>query len=167
MTRRDLQCVHEPFGDAYYFGPERLGDRYEDDEKAREESGFANSTYRSIFDKIAKDNAEVLPPLPPSSRSCHCTLSSFVVRPGRILPTVCFGQLGIIVASSGINAHFSTQNEETSKPMLTKIRASAHLSKTWRNTGFPQQASPGLQPSALRCPTTVAVLGQIPMSSPL
>jgi hypothetical protein len=60
MTRKDLQCVHEPFGDAYYFGPERLGDRYEgaENEKERQESGFANSTYRSIFDKIAKDNAE-------------------------------------------------------------------------------------------------------------
>jgi hypothetical protein len=61
MTRRDLKCVHEPFGDAYYFGPERLGYRYEgpENEQARQESGYANSTYRSIFDRIAKDNAEV------------------------------------------------------------------------------------------------------------
>ena len=61
MTRKDLQCVHEPFGDAYYFGPERIGYRYEgpENEKARQESGFSNSTYRSIFDKIAKDNSEV------------------------------------------------------------------------------------------------------------
>ena len=61
MTRKDLQCVHEPFGDAYYFGPERLGYRYEgaENEEIREESGYANSTYRSIFDRIAKDNAEV------------------------------------------------------------------------------------------------------------
>ncbi|KAF9695635.1 hypothetical protein EKO04_006406 [Ascochyta lentis] len=60
MTRRDLQCVHEPFGDAYYFGPERIGYRYEgpDMEKERQESGYANSTYRTIFDRIAKDNAE-------------------------------------------------------------------------------------------------------------
>lgn len=60
MTRKDLQCVHEPFGDAYYFGPERLGYRYEgsENEQARQESGYANSTFRSIFDKIAKDNAE-------------------------------------------------------------------------------------------------------------
>ena len=61
MTRRDLKCVHEPFGDAYYFGPERMGYRYEGTEnaEAREESGYVNSTYRSIFDRIAKDNAEV------------------------------------------------------------------------------------------------------------
>ena len=61
MTRKDLKCVHEPFGDAYYFGPERLGYRYEgpENEQARQESGYANSTFRSIFDRIAKDNAEV------------------------------------------------------------------------------------------------------------
>lgn len=60
MTRRDtLKCVHEPFGDAFYFGPERLGTRYENDEKAREESGFSQSTYRSIFENIMEENAEV------------------------------------------------------------------------------------------------------------
>jgi hypothetical protein len=59
MTRRDtLQCVHEPFGDAYYFGPERLAERYEGDEQARKESGYSQSTYRTIFDRIAKDNSE-------------------------------------------------------------------------------------------------------------
>lgn len=60
MTQRDtLQCVHEPFGDAFYFGPERLGTRYENDEKARAESGFSESTYKSIFDNIMRENSEV------------------------------------------------------------------------------------------------------------
>lgn len=60
MTRHEtLQCVHEPFGDAYYFGPERLAERYEEDAKAREESGYKDSTYRTIFDRIAKENSEV------------------------------------------------------------------------------------------------------------
>lgn len=60
MTRHEtLQCVHEPFGDAYYFGPERLAERYESDPKARKESGYENSTYRTIFDRIAKENSEV------------------------------------------------------------------------------------------------------------
>jgi len=60
MTRRDtLKCIHEPFGDAWYFGPERLGTRYENDEKARLQSGFAESTYKSIFDRIERDNSEV------------------------------------------------------------------------------------------------------------
>ncbi|KAL5117996.1 helicase [Pleosporales sp. CAS-2024a] len=59
MTRHDtLQCVHEPFGDAYYFGPERLAERYESDAQARKESGYSESTYRTIFDRIAKENSE-------------------------------------------------------------------------------------------------------------
>ena len=57
--RKTLQCVHEPFGDAFYFGPERLGTRYENDEKSRTESGFADSTFKSIFDGIMKENSEV------------------------------------------------------------------------------------------------------------
>ncbi|KAI5227685.1 hypothetical protein E4T40_02441 [Aureobasidium subglaciale] len=61
MTQRDtLQCVHEPFGDAFYFGPERLSDRYEKDQKARTESGFENSTYKTIFDNIMKENEELM-----------------------------------------------------------------------------------------------------------
>ena len=60
MTRhKTLQCVHEPFGDAYYFGPERLAERYENDPKGREESGYTESTYRTIFDRIARENSEV------------------------------------------------------------------------------------------------------------
>lgn len=59
MTRhKTLQCVHEPFGDAYYFGPERLAERYESDPEARKESGYSESTYRTIFDRIAKENSE-------------------------------------------------------------------------------------------------------------
>ncbi|EKD20539.1 uncharacterized protein L3040_004171 [Drepanopeziza brunnea f. sp. 'multigermtubi'] len=59
MTRQDtLRCVHEPFGDAFYFGPERLSARYEDDEKARQESGFANSSFKSIFERIEKEGKE-------------------------------------------------------------------------------------------------------------
>lgn len=60
MTRRDtLTCVHEPFGDAFYFGPERLSDRYEKDEKERIESGFSDSTYRTILDRIEREGSEV------------------------------------------------------------------------------------------------------------
>jgi hypothetical protein len=60
MTRhKTLQCVHEPFGDAYYFGPERLAERYESDPQARRESGYSESTYRTIFDRIARENSEV------------------------------------------------------------------------------------------------------------
>jgi hypothetical protein len=62
MTRREaLTCVHEPFGDAFYFGPERLSDRYENDEKAREESGFADSTFKTIFERLERESAQVRP----------------------------------------------------------------------------------------------------------
>jgi hypothetical protein len=59
MTRKNLTCIHEPFGDAFYFGPERLGTRYENDEKARQESGFADSTYQTILDRIDHESEEV------------------------------------------------------------------------------------------------------------
>ncbi len=65
MTRRgSLQCVHEPFGDAFYYGPERLSSRYENDEKQRVESGFSNSTYQTILDRFERESAEVrtIPP---------------------------------------------------------------------------------------------------------
>ena len=60
MTRRDsLQCIHEPFGDAFYYGPERLGSRYENDEQARIGSGFSGSTYKTILERIDMESAEV------------------------------------------------------------------------------------------------------------
>ncbi|ESZ92991.1 hypothetical protein SBOR_6612 [Sclerotinia borealis F-4128] len=59
MTRDDvLACVHEPFGDAFYFGPERLSPRYENDEATRQESGFADSTFKTVFDRIEKEGKE-------------------------------------------------------------------------------------------------------------
>ncbi|KEF56845.1 uncharacterized protein A1O9_07035 [Exophiala aquamarina CBS 119918] len=58
MTRRDLACVHEPFGDAFYYGPERLSPRYEEDEAARKASGFANSTYKTVFDRFDRESSE-------------------------------------------------------------------------------------------------------------
>ncbi|KAF2160939.1 hypothetical protein M409DRAFT_37642 [Zasmidium cellare ATCC 36951] len=59
MTRRQsLQTIHEPFGDAYYYGPERMGSRFEADEKARAESGFSDSTFRTIMDRIEQEAAE-------------------------------------------------------------------------------------------------------------
>ncbi|KAJ0425730.1 hypothetical protein BJY00DRAFT_155538 [Aspergillus carlsbadensis] len=59
MTQRDtIQCIHEPFGDAFYYGPERLSDRYEADEAGRQASGFANSTFRTILDHIEQEGRE-------------------------------------------------------------------------------------------------------------
>lgn len=78
MTRRDtLTCVHEPFGDAYYFGTERLGERYENNEKERIESGFSNSTYKTILDRIEKENAQVRP-IPPNAAAQHTIVILFL-----------------------------------------------------------------------------------------
>lgn len=60
MTRRnDIQTIHEPFGDAFYFGPERMGTRFENDEKARVDSGYSHSTYKTIMDRIESEASEV------------------------------------------------------------------------------------------------------------
>ena len=75
MTRDDiLTCVHEPFGDAFYFGPERLSTRYEDDEEAREASGFAKSTFRSIFERIEREGKEVRSALLRYASSCDAPI---------------------------------------------------------------------------------------------
>jgi hypothetical protein len=60
LTRKEtLNCVHEPFGDAFYYGPERLSSRFENDEDCRINSGFSNSTYKTIFEHIDKQGSEV------------------------------------------------------------------------------------------------------------
>lgn len=60
MTRRDiLNCAHEPFGDSFYYGPERLSERYANDEVTRESSGFSKTTYRDVLNRLEKDGSEV------------------------------------------------------------------------------------------------------------
>ena len=60
MTRHDdLTCIHEPFGDAFYYGPERLSDRFENDERERQESGFANTTFQTVLNRLDKESEEV------------------------------------------------------------------------------------------------------------
>ena len=80
MTRREtLQCVHEPFGDAFYYGPERLSARYEGNEQERIDSGFQNLTYQTVLDRLEREGAEVwsilLNPLPLSSQPFSLLLS--------------------------------------------------------------------------------------------
>ena len=66
MTQRDtLTTIHEPFGDAFYYGPERMSSRFENDEKSRVESGFSDSTYATIFNRIEDDEADVNAHIPP------------------------------------------------------------------------------------------------------
>ena len=49
MTRKDMVCIHEPFGDAFYYGPERLSPRFENDEATRISSGFGDVTYNDVL----------------------------------------------------------------------------------------------------------------------
>ena len=54
MTRRDsLVCAHEPFGDSFYYGPERLGERYEQDARCDSEDRL-----REVRDSLRVDYAE-------------------------------------------------------------------------------------------------------------
>ncbi|KAH6654190.1 P-loop containing nucleoside triphosphate hydrolase protein [Truncatella angustata] len=57
MTRRDMTCAHEPFGDAYYYGPERLHDRYEAEDK-RLSSGFSKTTYQDVLNRLDEDGSD-------------------------------------------------------------------------------------------------------------
>jgi hypothetical protein len=60
MTCKDtLKCIHEPFGDAWHFGPERLNPRYENDVKARLQTGHSDSTFKTVFDNMEQDNIKV------------------------------------------------------------------------------------------------------------
>ena len=57
MTRQaTLKTFHEPFGDAFYYGPERGSDRYENDEASRLKSGFSKTTYKDILDRVLNEN---------------------------------------------------------------------------------------------------------------
>ncbi|KAI8943960.1 hypothetical protein F4801DRAFT_585969 [Xylaria longipes] len=57
LTRADdIECVHEPFSDAYHWGPERLTERYENVEQLRAERGYGDYTYRTALSLI--DNAK-------------------------------------------------------------------------------------------------------------
>ncbi|EFX00691.1 hypothetical protein CMQ_7693 [Grosmannia clavigera kw1407] len=57
LTRSDdIACAHEPFGDAFYYGPERLGHRFAEDDESRLRSGFADVTYKDVLDRFADSN---------------------------------------------------------------------------------------------------------------
>ncbi|KAI4143029.1 MAG: hypothetical protein L6R39_004736 [Caloplaca ligustica] len=80
MTRTDaLKCFHEPFGDAFYYGPERLSSRYENDTKAREDCGFSQSTYQTILESFDRETSSEV-------RSTPSSTAPLVTAPGSPLP---------------------------------------------------------------------------------
>ncbi|KAL2166233.1 hypothetical protein VTG60DRAFT_3097 [Thermothelomyces hinnuleus] len=119
MTRRDiLNCVHEPFGDAFYFGPERLGERYEHDEEARRKSGFANTTYKDVTDNLMsqsnkdgkrlfiKDIAHYL--LPPDR------------KPARIAPSLASNEGADVSGTAATNGAGAVANPTVIPPSLLR-----------------------------------------------
>ncbi|KAI5821436.1 P-loop containing nucleoside triphosphate hydrolase protein [Pyronema omphalodes] len=52
MTRQELNCIHEPFGEAFYYSEtERLGRRFDGENMrdVREKSGFSDCTFGGIW----------------------------------------------------------------------------------------------------------------------
>ena len=62
MTRPDeLNCLHEPFAEPFYFGPERMAERYTNglNEERRLASGHAETTYFDIMEKVKTEHDKV------------------------------------------------------------------------------------------------------------
>lgn len=60
LTRPDdFACIHEPFCDAYHFGPERLSERYTEEQVLQEASSYENSTYGAVLENIWRVSSEV------------------------------------------------------------------------------------------------------------
>lgn len=113
MTRRkSLATIHEPFGDAYYFGPERMGARFEDDEEEREKSGFADSTFKTILDRIEREATE-------GKRVFIKDITYYIVppemRPGQIAPSL--QEIPKRGVGTGEAATGGSDGEEVASPM--------------------------------------------------
>ncbi|KAI9675705.1 MAG: hypothetical protein M1817_001072 [Caeruleum heppii] len=125
MTRRDtLNCIHEPFGDAFYFGPERLSERYEKDEKERLESGFSESTYKTIIDRLDKEAAEgkrlfikdmIQYWVPPETRPASIAPSLLSLKKGVGTESETNGVNGAIANGASTNSRTATTHEIKAK----------------------------------------------------
>ncbi|OJJ45571.1 hypothetical protein ASPZODRAFT_68404 [Penicilliopsis zonata CBS 506.65] len=105
MTRRDtIQCVHEPFGDAFYYGPERLSARFagDDHEEERLESGFSNSTFKTVMDRIEREASE-------GKRVFIKDINHYLLppygKPASIAPSLQKIKRGVGTTSEGVNGH--------------------------------------------------------------
>lgn len=60
MAHPDVStCFHEPFGDAFYFGPERLCERYPEHHDVTNEDMTYGAILHDIFEKASEH--QVLP----------------------------------------------------------------------------------------------------------
>lgn len=53
LSREELHCIHEPFGDPYYFGPERMSDRFSADEIKGNQ--FENTTFADVLASLPEE----------------------------------------------------------------------------------------------------------------
>ena len=109
MARRDiLECVHEPFGDAFYFGPEFLSDRFRDNHDYRKSTQYCNTTYKDVLDSLEKAQKEV-------RNSLRLQQFSFVNRQERAIHT----PTRHVLTRSRANASSSKTWPTTSCPRTT------------------------------------------------
>lgn len=90
-----LKCLHEPFGFPYYYGPERLNDRFENDEQTRLDSGCSDETFKTVFDAIERENAEVgsLPSSFQPPIELTSPLAAFLISFGCRTPSLIYSRL--------------------------------------------------------------------------
>lgn len=88
MQSPHLHCIHEPFGDAFYYGPERLGRRYDGDAHSQEraDSGFSSTTFAQVVASLKSPDPQkrvfvkdithyLVPPLGSDKRGLAASLS--------------------------------------------------------------------------------------------
>ncbi|ORY92928.1 hypothetical protein BCR35DRAFT_320083 [Leucosporidium creatinivorum] len=59
---KEFKVLHEPMGDAYYFGPEKVSNRFDDAKCSKDYAHFADSTFKKTWDNIIKHNSPSDPP---------------------------------------------------------------------------------------------------------
>ncbi|KDE06617.1 hypothetical protein MVLG_03113 [Microbotryum lychnidis-dioicae p1A1 Lamole] len=52
----DFEVLHEPMGDAFYFGPEKISKRYSPEKCAKEFPHYAEATFKKTWENVIKPN---------------------------------------------------------------------------------------------------------------
>ncbi|KAK2865479.1 hypothetical protein FQN49_003533 [Arthroderma sp. PD_2] len=130
MTRHDtLKCIHEPLGDAFYYGPERLSHRYDDDEEARIQTGFDKSTYKTIFDRFDREASE-------GKRLFIKDMAYYIMPPdGEPATRVASLQIPKRGIGTNLNSNGSSSNGVASNGAGTPHRANGSLPATTTSSG--------------------------------
>ncbi|KAL2871926.1 uncharacterized protein BJX67DRAFT_92565 [Aspergillus lucknowensis] len=169
MTQREtIQCIHEPFGDAFYYGPERLSDRYEADEQGRLDSGFSESTYQTILERIEREGREnegkrifikdiLHYLLPPNGKPASIAPSLHRIKRGVGTETVVDSEPPAAVGSSSIgdgtaaNGHHSGDGEEKEEGGSGEACKGARARKapTYPYSTAPEPGNPTVMPKEI------------------